>query len=133
MEKYKQVRNFTLGLLTGVGIGILFAPKSGAETRNELKLKFNDLVEYVKDLDSEDIKNMMNKKITEIKKAIDEFDMAKSVETAKKKSKEILKKLDELKDMAVEKATPYVESAVESLRLKTIDVLNCAIDKLETK
>lgn len=34
-----------IGVLAGVGAGILYAPKSGEETRNDLKEKTNQLME----------------------------------------------------------------------------------------
>ena len=40
--------NFFLGLGIGVGLGILFAPKSGAETRDHLLSKADDGKEYLK-------------------------------------------------------------------------------------
>ena len=42
-----------------------------------------------------------------------------------------MKKLDDLKNMAVVKATPYVDNAIEGLRLKTVDVLKGTLDKLK--
>ena len=36
---------FLAGAALGVGLGVLFAPKSGAETRKELKQKLTDLKE----------------------------------------------------------------------------------------
>jgi gas vesicle protein len=40
--------SFLLGLGVGVGIGMLFAPKSGAETREILKNKANEGSDYLK-------------------------------------------------------------------------------------
>ena len=45
--------SFLLGLGVGVGIGMLFAPKSGAETRDILKNKANEGSEYLKQRSSE--------------------------------------------------------------------------------
>ena len=42
-----------------------------------------------------------------------------------------MKKLDDLKNMAVVRATPYVDNAIEGLRLKTVDVLKMTLDKLK--
>lgn len=39
---------FLAGLGLGVGIGMLFAPKSGAETREQLKTKAGEGKEYIK-------------------------------------------------------------------------------------
>jgi gas vesicle protein len=45
--------SFLLGLGVGVGIGMLFAPKSGAETREILKNKANEGSEYLKQRSTE--------------------------------------------------------------------------------
>lgn len=45
--------SFLLGLGVGVGIGMLFAPKSGAETRQLIKDKANEGGDYVKQRGSE--------------------------------------------------------------------------------
>ena len=45
--------SFLLGLGVGVGIGMLFAPKSGADTRDILKNKANEGSEYLKQRSSE--------------------------------------------------------------------------------
>lgn len=40
--------SFLLGLGVGVGIGMLFAPKSGAETRETIKSKAGEGADYIK-------------------------------------------------------------------------------------
>lgn len=40
--------NFLLGVAVGVGVGLLFAPKSGEETREILKNKADEGKEYLK-------------------------------------------------------------------------------------
>ena len=47
MSKSKKsgLGKFVLGALVGAGIGVLFAPKKGSETRAELKVKLNELAE----------------------------------------------------------------------------------------
>lgn len=37
------MKNFLMGLGIGVGLGVLFAPRSGAETRNDLSERASDL------------------------------------------------------------------------------------------
>lgn len=48
MERDNKFSYFFLGLGIGVAVGILFAPKSGAETRELLKEKAEEGKEYVK-------------------------------------------------------------------------------------
>ena len=45
MSKKGKLGTFIAGAMVGVGLGVLFAPKSGAETRKELKEKVTIIVE----------------------------------------------------------------------------------------
>jgi gas vesicle protein len=44
------MKSFLAGLGIGVGLGILFAPMSGEETRNNLSQRAGDLADSAKDL-----------------------------------------------------------------------------------
>jgi gas vesicle protein len=48
MEDDNRVSYFFLGLGLGVAVGVLFAPKSGAETRDFLRSKADESTDYVK-------------------------------------------------------------------------------------
>ena len=48
MEEDSRLPYFLLGLGIGVAAGVLFAPKSGAETREYLRTKATDSADYVK-------------------------------------------------------------------------------------
>ena len=47
MEEDKRISYFCLGLGIGVAVGILFAPKSGGETRQLLRSKADESKDYV--------------------------------------------------------------------------------------
>ena len=96
---------FLAGAAIGVGLGVLFAPKAGVETRKELKEKMDELVKKVKELDVEEVKENFLKKIEELK--------------------------EELADLDKEKATPVVQKTVEDLKAKTVVVLKDTVKKLE--
>ena len=62
MSKKSGLGKFLVGLGIGAGLGILLAPKSGKETRRELKEKLDELVKKVKDIDVNEVKDeFMNK------------------------------------------------------------------------
>ena len=44
----KGLGKFVAGAAVGVGLGMLFAPKAGEETRRDLKEKFDELLEQIK-------------------------------------------------------------------------------------
>ena len=48
MDDDNKLSYFCLGLGLGVAVGVLFAPKSGAETRQLLRSKADEGVDYVK-------------------------------------------------------------------------------------
>ncbi len=55
MDEDKKLSYFCLGLGIGVAVGILFAPKSGEETRQLLKSKADESKDYLR-RQSEDLK-----------------------------------------------------------------------------
>ena len=122
---------FLTGVAIGVGIGILFAPKSGEETRKELKEKFDELYEKIKDIKIEDVRLAITKKVQEIKDGIADLDREKVAAIAKEKAAKIKAKAEELYTTAKEKATPAVQKAANDVRLKTIEVLKDTVNKLE--
>ena len=47
-EKKSGLGKFIAGAAIGAGLGILFAPRKGSETRAALKAKMNELVAQIK-------------------------------------------------------------------------------------
>jgi gas vesicle protein len=48
MEDENRISYFFLGLGLGVAVGVLFAPKSGEETRDMIRSKANEGADYMK-------------------------------------------------------------------------------------
>ena len=55
-EKKSGLGKFLAGAAIGAGLGILFAPKKGSETRADLKAKIEELVKQVKKIDLVEVK-----------------------------------------------------------------------------
>lgn len=121
-----------VGLGIGAGLGLLFAPKKGSETREDLKKKIDELYAKVKEIDPEDVKKTIVKKIDELKKELADLDKEKVTAIAKKQSANIQAKAEELYDYAKEKGTPVLENAVDEVRTQAIKFSKEVTKKLES-
>ena len=98
---------FIAGAAVGAGLGLLFAPKTGKETREILKKKFDEVLEQVKSIKAEDVKESIVKKVNELQKELKDLDKEKALKIAKQKATKIQKKADELYKLAVEKGSSF--------------------------
>ncbi len=121
-----------VGLGIGAGLGLLFAPKKGSETREDLKKKIDELYAKVKEIDPEDVKKTIVKKIDELKKELADLDKEKVTAIAKKQAANIQAKAEELYDYAKEKGTPVLENAVDEVRTQAIKFSKEVTKKLES-
>ena len=131
MSKKKGFGKLLAGMAIGAGLGVLFAPKSGEETRKELKQKIDELINKAKELDKDEVKETIESKIALIQNELADLDKEKVLKIAKKKAKDIQDMANELVDYAVEKGTPVLESAADSVRKKAITVTKQVLKKLE--
>ena len=131
MKKKSGIGKFVLGAAVGAGLGVLFAPKSGEETRKELKQKIDELIEKAKNIDIKEVQENVSKKIEEIKAELKDLDKEKVVSLAKEQARHIKSKCDDLVEYAKVKGTPVLESAATSVREKTIEVLENTLEKLK--
>ena len=130
-EKKFGFGKFLAGAAIGAGLGILFAPKKGSETRAELKAKIDDFFGQIKDIDIEEVKDEFEEKLEKLKDELADLDKEKVLDIAKKKSKELKAKAQELVDLAIDKGTPILRDMAEEVRLKTIAVTKEVLKKLE--
>lgn len=130
-KKNNGLGKFAVGAIIGAGVALLFAPKSGKELRKDLKIKMDDVLEDIKDLEMEDVKEAITKKIEEIEEDIKDFDKEKVLDIAKDKAKKIEKKANELIKEAEKAAKPALVELTNDVKKKTVKTLKIAIDHLE--
>lgn len=131
MSKKSGIGKFLLGAGIGLGLGLLFAPKSGKETRADLKKKMDELIEKAKSIDVEEVKATIEAKVKEIKEDLKNLDKETVAEKVKEGAKKIKKKADDLVNYAVKKGTPVVEAAAREVKESTIKTLESITAKLK--
>ncbi len=119
------------GIGIGAGLGILFAPKSGEETRKDLKRKLDELINEAKKIDINEVKEEFLDRVEEIKLEIEDLDKEKVLKIAKEKSEDLKRKVGELVQLAKDKGTPVLENAADDVRKKAISVTKEVLKKLE--
>lgn len=130
-KKKSGAGKFILGALVGAGLGVLFAPKAGSETRRELKEKMAELLKKTKEIDMDEVKEKITLKIEEIKEELSDLDREKVLKIAKEKGNDIKDKCGELVQLAKEKGTPILEKAANEVREKAIDAVKEILERLE--
>ena len=127
----KGMGKFVTGVAVGAAIGVLFAPKKGSETREDLKELLDDIIAKIKDIDMDDVKITISNKVDEIKQSIKELDKEKVISIAKEKGAQLKEKCEELIEYARENALPAVEKTARELKEKAAIVTKEVVKKLE--
>lgn len=131
MSKKKGCGKFLFGAALGAGLGLLFAPKKGSDTRADLKVQFDKLMNQIRDIDTEEVKAEFDRRVNEIKADLTDLDKEKALDLAKEKALVLKEKVEDLVDLAVEKGTPVLRDTADELRVKAIAVTKEVLKKLE--
>ena len=95
---------FSLGVIAGAAVALIYAPQTGEKTRKQLKRNFNDASDYLKDA-SEYLKDASD-------------DLSKQAKRAIKKSKDLV---DKSKDL-VDEVSAKIGSAASTVSDKISDL-----------
>ena len=131
MSKKSGLGKLLAGIGIGAGLGILFAPKSGKETRTDLKNKMDEFSIALKDLDINEVKDEFLSKVDEIKQGFEDLDKEKVLKIASEKAEVLKQKAADLVELAKTKGTPVLEGVASDLKQKAIDVTKDVLKKLE--
>lgn len=127
----KGIGKFVVGAALGAGLGILFAPKKGSETRELLKKKMTELTNHIRNIDVEEVKEEFEKKVNEIRMELVDLDKEKVLEIAKEKCNDLKVKTQELVELAKDKGTPVLRDTAKDLLETVIKVSKETIKKLD--
>lgn len=121
----RSTRDFLTGVLTGVAIGILTAPRSGKETRDKLKEEANKR--------SGDLKDQWSKGVEQVKQG---YEQAKSqvnqyADKAKQQYDELRSKSES--EMDKQRAKSQYNDKVDQLADKTETGINSARESLKVE
>lgn len=121
-DKAKIVGAMVGGALIGGAAGILFAPKKGSETREDIKNTINNILEKTKAIDKDSIKKYVEKRLEELNKDLVKLDELDSYKKAKKQAKKIIKKIDKLIKYTTKKGISDFDDLVEELKEKAEEI-----------
>lgn len=127
----KQTKGFILGVALGVGAGMLLAPYRGVTMRKKVSAKVDEVANYIKNMNSEILRNDCLGILNNIKGYLEELDSAKlkgdCIVAGNKVKKEVNKLALKVKNAAI----PVLDKAVEDLRSNTVVLLKKTVEKLE--
>ena len=127
----RGIGKFLGGLALGAGLGLLFAPDKGENTRKMLAKKLEEVVKKVKEIDVEEVKDELLNRVEELQAELASLDKEKVKEIAVKKANDIKAKAEQLYKYAIEKGTPVVENAADDVRRQALKVVKEVEARLE--
>lgn len=121
-------------LIAGIGIGaaagMLLAPKSGEETRKDIKNQAKKLGKKVKDIDLNEVKENLVRDFDKFKNEMKDMDKEKAMKLAKEQGTKLLNSCEDLINAAKEKSVPMIEKTAKDIKKKLSEMLADASEKL---
>ena len=119
------------GALVGGAAGILFAPKKGSETREDIKKTINNLLEKTEVIDKDSVKKYIENQLEALDLEIVKLDELDSYKKAKRQAKKIIRKINKLIKYVKNKGIEDFEDLVEELKEKAEEISEEILTNLE--
>ena len=130
-ENLKIVGAMVGGALVGGAAGILFAPKKGSETREDIKKTINNLLEKTEVIDKDSVKKYIENQLEALDLEIVKLDELDSYKKAKRQAKKIIIKINKLIKYVKNKGIEDFEDLVEELKEKAEEISEEILTNLE--
>ena len=130
MSKKGGFGKFLGGIALGAGLGLLFAPDKGENTRKVLAKKIDELLKKLNDIDLDEVKDELLFRAESLQAELATLDTEKAKELVLEQAEVIREKAEELYKYAIEKGTPVVEKAADEVRKQALKIVREAEKKL---
>ena len=130
MSKKSGFGKFLGGIALGAGLGLLFAPDKGENTRKALSKKIDELLKKLNDIDMDEVKDELLFRAESLQAELASLDAEKAKDLVLEQAEVIKEKAEELYKYAIEKGTPVVEKAADDVRKQALKIVREAEKKL---
>ena len=129
----KSYSNFFTGALFGIGIGLLLAYNESKQAKQELKDKLNYLLELIDEIDVDEVKKVMETKVTELKNELESLDKETVLSLAKEKAEIIINKSEDLITLSKNANVAIVEKTANDIKKATMNTLETILLRIDEK